>query len=339
MRKIIIYIITLAACSGLRVGAAWAEDTRNFWTVEELVEMWEQEKQERDERCSGDFACENDLAEQKMQENEKYRAMVTMVRLRLNLTYIDPAQQRIAYYYIEDNDVISLLGTDELLKYDIYFDDDVITIEASGREFRLRYNAAYNNCVGDSGYKKGMLCETTYSGDGAINVRLSDKSGVEFAANNFEMVEMNEEIEEMVEGVGETDEIVGEAVYEVVEEQNVVENGKKLIKGEEVSVKSGQVDAKNLKENQENDINASDENLVYDNNLLDNDAIKTSSGAVERAENGGDFMTNAVLPNKVYYFPFWFLVLITGMNLVIWWFWGPKKQKSRHFWKIFQKSA
>ena len=129
---ILILLFLLICASGATLSsAAWAEETLEWWSVNEMLSLKKQVNDETAATCHGDLECEQDLYYEKLDSNDRiYMALDSFMGSSFMISSINPSQNTISLVFQAEDPMLKRMGINRLRKlteaYIFWLDDGMI---------------------------------------------------------------------------------------------------------------------------------------------------------------------------------------------------------------------
>lgn len=128
MRKIPIFTLSIltAAIGSFAVlqqnsFALYQENGVNWWTVDEMLEFSEQADAEMAEICGTNMGCYQELYFNRLENDEKYRALDRFYQTQFHIASINPEEETMEVLFLDQNPMLRQMGIDEHYPLDYIF--------------------------------------------------------------------------------------------------------------------------------------------------------------------------------------------------------------------------
>lgn len=128
MKKLLYIFIIIGIMGGSLAGKAvmgleGGESEMPIWQVNELNELWKQERAIRDAQCLGDFNCEQEIYSKGVVDL-KYRAMSQLLHFKTVATAINPGEKVVKILFMGGDGIYSQWGKDRVKRIKIAWTED-----------------------------------------------------------------------------------------------------------------------------------------------------------------------------------------------------------------------
>ena len=118
MKKILVVgLLTLAISPIINVSAltfaATKERGTTWWSVEEMLDFYQEVEQEKTTECGHDEVCRMEFNYNMIEKGPKYSALNNFLETQLWVTSVNPAEETVKVFYFDDDVMLKRMGIEE----------------------------------------------------------------------------------------------------------------------------------------------------------------------------------------------------------------------------------
>ena len=128
MKKIPIFTLSILTAAignfailGQDSFALYQENDVNWWTVDEMLEFSHQVDVETTEICGTDTGCRQELYFNRLENDEKFRALDRFYQTQFHIASINPEKETMEVLFLDQNPMLRQMGIDEHYPLDYIF--------------------------------------------------------------------------------------------------------------------------------------------------------------------------------------------------------------------------
>lgn len=112
---------TLAATVPKPASAAVWYDNTTWWSVEEMLDFYQQVEQEKAELCGSDKACIEEFNMTMIEKGQKYSALDNLIQGQFWITSINPKEETVKILFFDEDRMLAHMGIKEEIRLNSFY--------------------------------------------------------------------------------------------------------------------------------------------------------------------------------------------------------------------------